>query len=166
MVDPPKTNIAGYQELEKYRRLSFLDKFYIYTDYAPREMGSWRYKQDNQPEFIVDFRLRPHGEYFPACRDRRILLHGYAVCEDFYSPDYRRRPLPDTKDYRRTLLWLPRVAFDEKGQATVRLFNNAKPTVLGIEAEGITADGRFIHYKRGQSAESVSKPARRNCSAL
>ena len=166
MVDPPKTNIAGYQELEKYRRLSFLDKFYIYTDYAPREMGSWRYKQDNQPEFIVDFRLRPHGEYFPACRDRRILLHGYAVCEDFYSPDYSRRPLPDTKDYRRTLLWLPRVAFDEKGQATVRLFNNAKPTVLGIEAEGITADGRFIHYKRGQSAESVSKPARRNCSAL
>ena len=83
----------------------------------------------------------------PACRDRRYLLRGYAVCEDFYSPDYSRRPLPGTKDYRRTLLWMPEVRFDCNGEATVRLYNNSKITSLSIEAEGITAGGKFIQYK-------------------
>ena len=161
----PAYSISGHT-IKQYRRLRNLDKIYIYTDYAPREQKRWMYAQDNQPEVIIDYRLFPDEGYQRTYRDRHYLLRGYAVCEDFYSPDYSRRPLPDTKDYRRTLLWLPRVAFDEKGQATVRLFNNAKPTVLGIEAEGITADGRFIHYKNGLFTESVSKPARRNCSAL
>ncbi len=115
-VELPKPNIGGYQTLRKYRLLSWLDKFYIYTDYVPREQGSWKYKQDNQPEVIIDYRLYPGDQYFPACRDRRYRLQGYAVCEDFYSPDYSRKPLPETKDYRRTLLWIPEVKFDEKGK--------------------------------------------------
>ncbi len=143
----PSPNLGGYQTLIKYQKLSNLDKFYIYTDYAPRERGSWKYKQDNQPEVIVDFRLRPNGEYTPACRDRRYLMRGYAVCDDFYSPDYSQRPLPDTKDYRRTLLWMPDVKFDKEGKATVRLYNNSKPTAISIEAEGITRSGKPIQLK-------------------
>ena len=146
-VKYPTPNLGGYQTLIKYQKLSNLDKFYIYTDYAPRERGSWKYKQDNQPEVIVDFRLRPNGEYTPACRDRRYLMRGYAVCDDFYSPDYSRRPLPDTKDYRRTLLWMPDVKFDKEGKATVRLYNNSKPTAISIEAEGITRSGKPIVYQ-------------------
>ena len=147
-VELPKPNIGGYQTLRKYRLLSWLDKFYIYTDYVPREQSSWKYKQDNQPEVIIDYRLYPDGQYFPACRDRRYRLQGYAVCEDFYSPDYSRKPLPETKDYRRTLLWIPEVKFDEKGEATVRLFNNGKQTVISVEAEGITGKGIPIVYKK------------------
>ena len=133
-------------EFEKYRSLSLLDKFYIYTDYVPREMGSWKYRQDNQPEVIVGMRLRPDGEYFPSCRDRRYLLHGYAVCDDFYSPDYSHRPLPETEDYRRTLLWMPEVEFDAKGSATVRLYNNSKRTAVSVEAVGVTDSGRYMQY--------------------
>lgn len=133
-------------EFEKYRSLSLLDKFYIYTDYVPREMGSWKYRQDNQPEVIVGMQLRPDGEYFPSCRDRRYLLHGYAVCDDFYSPDYSHRPLPETKDYRRTLLWMPEVEFDAKGSATVRLYNNSKRTSVSVEAVGVTDSGRYMQY--------------------
>ncbi len=103
-LELPTNMLGGAQTQEKYKKLSFLDKFYIYTDYSPRERGSWKYEQDNQPEFIVDYRLKPNDEYTPASRDRRYLMRGYAVCDDFYSPNYRRRPLPDTKDYRRTLL--------------------------------------------------------------
>ena len=146
-VKYPTPNLGGYQTLIKYQKLSNLDKFYIYTDYAPRERGSWKYKQDNQPEVIVDFRLRPNGEYTPACRDRRYLMRGYAVCDDFYNPDYSRRPLPETKDYRRTLLWMPDVKFDKEGKATVRLYNNSKPTAISIEAEGITRSGKPIQFK-------------------
>ena len=151
-VELPKPNIGGYQTLRKYRLLSWLDKFYIYTDYVPREQGSWKYKQDNQPEVIIDYRLYPGDQYFPACRDRRYRLQGYAVCEDFYSPDYSRKPLPETKDYRRTLLWIPEVKFDEKGEATVRLFNNSKQTVISVEAEGITGKGRPIVWNSPRQA--------------
>ena len=133
--------------LNKYHLLRNLDKLYIYTDYAPREQGSWKYAQDNQPEVIIDYRLFPNDGYQRTYRDRHYVLRGYAVCEDFYSPDYSRKPLPDIKDYRRTLLWIPEVKFDEKGEATVRLFNNSKQTVISVEAEGITGKGRPIVWK-------------------
>lgn len=133
-------------EFEKFRSLSLLERFYIYTDYVPREMGSWKYRQDNQPEVIVGMQLRPNGEYFPSCRDRRYLWHGYAVCDDFYSPDYSRRLLPGTEDYRRTLLWMPEVKFDAKGSATVRLYNNSKRTAVSVEAVGVTDNGRYMQY--------------------
>ena len=133
-------------DFEKFRSLSLLERFYIYTDYVPREMGSWKYRQDNQPEVIVGMQLRPNGEYFPSCRDRRYLWHGYAVCDDFYSPDYSRRPLPGTEDYRRTLLWMPEVKFDAKGSATVRLYNNSKRTAVSVEAVGVTDSGRYMQY--------------------
>ena len=143
---PDFSNSKGI--MKKYRLLRYLDKIYIYTDYAPREQGSWKYAQDNQPEVIIDYRLFPDDGYQRTYRDRHYILRGYAVCEDFYSPDYSRKPLPDTKDYRRTLLWMPEVKFDEKGEATVRLFNNSKQTVISAEAEGITGKGIPIVYKK------------------
>ena len=146
-LELPTNMLGGAQTQEKYKKLSFLDKFYIYTDYSPRERGSWKYEQDNQPEFIVDYRLKPNDEYTPASRDRRYLMRGYAVCDDFYSPNYRRRPLPDTKDYRRTLLWVPEVKFNAEGKAIVQLYNNSKPTAISIEAEGITRSGKPIVYQ-------------------
>ena len=146
-VVAPRPKTRGFRYADSYRRLSRLDKIYIYTDYVPRERGSWKYQQSNQPEVIIDYRLYPDEGYMPACRDRRYLLRGYAVCEEFYSPDYSRRPLPGTKDHRRTMLWMPEVKFDKNGEATVRLYNNGKATSLSIEAEGITAGGKFIQYK-------------------
>ena len=127
--------------------MSRLDKCYIYTDYCPREQGSWKYQQDNQPEVIIDLRTYPNDGYYPICRDRRIILKGYSVCEDFYSPDYSQKPLPEVKDYRRTLLWMPNVRFNQNGQAIVRLYNNSKPSVLSLEAEGITSKGSAVVYK-------------------
>lgn len=143
-IEIPPVITAGEGKMEAYRHLRNLDKLYIYTDYAPREQGSSRYKGDNQPDVIIDYRLFPNDGYQPTYRDRRYVLDGYAVCEDFYSPDYSQKPLPDTKDYRRTLYWVPNVKFDAAGKATVNLYNNSKPTVLSIQAEGITTTGTPI----------------------
>ena len=143
-IEIPPVITAGEGKMEAYRHLRNLDKLYIYTDYAPREQGSSRYKGDNQPDVIIDYRLFPNDGYQPTYRDRRYVLDGYAVCEDFYSPDYSQKPLPDTKDYRRTLYWVPNVKFDAEGKATVNLYNNSKPTVLSIQAEGITTTGTPI----------------------
>ena len=135
--------------MDKYRHLRYLDKLYIYTDYAPREQGSPKYQGSNQPDVIIDYRLFPNDGYQMTYRDRRYIMDGYAVCEDFYSPDYSQHPLPDTKDYRRTLYWNPNVKFDTDGKATVTLYNNSKQTVLGIDAQGIDTTGAPLVWSSG-----------------
>lgn len=135
--------------LDKYHFLRNLDKLYIYTDYAPREQGSWKYAQDNQPDVIIDLRRFKNDRTQPTYRDRRYILPGYAVCEDFYSPDYSRTPLPEkVKDYRRTLYWAPDVEFNEQGEATIELYNNGSPTSLSIDIEGWSGNGAPIVWSK------------------
>ncbi len=137
------------QALERYRRLRHLDKLYIYTDYVPREQGNWKYKQANQPDVVIDYHLLPGGGKRPTYRDRRYATRGFALCTGFYSPDYSRKPLPGHKGHRRTLYWTPKVKFNDKGEANIRLYNNGKKTAIAVEAEGITADGRHVAWKPG-----------------
>lgn len=134
-------------QMKKYHRLRHLDKLYIYTDYVPREQGSWKYSQANQPEVVIDYRLLPNDGVRPTYRNRRYATKGYSVCTDFYCPDYSKKPMPDAKDYRRTLYWTPKVKFNDKGEAVIRLYNNSKKTVIAVEAEGITTDGKPVVWK-------------------
>ena len=90
-------------QMGKYRRLRHLNKLYIYTDYVPREQGSWKYSQTHQPDVVIDYRLLPNDGVRPSYRDRRYAAKGFSLCTEFYSPDYSKKPLPDAKDYRRTL---------------------------------------------------------------
>ena len=134
-------------QMKKYHRLRHLDKLYIYTDYVPREQGSWKYSQANQPEVVIDYRLLPNDGVRPTYRDRRYAAKGYSVCTEFYCPDYSKKPMPDAKDYRRTLYWTPKVKFNNKGEAVIRLYNNSKKTVIAVEAEGIITDGKPVVWK-------------------
>ncbi len=141
------TNLLSQNEMRKYRRLRHLDKLYIYTDYVPREQGSWKYSQTHQPDVVIDYRLLPNDGVRPSYRDRRYAAKGFSLCTEFYSPDYSKKPLPDAKDYRRTLYWTPKVIFDDKGEAVIHLYNNSKKTVIAVEAEGITPDGKPVVWK-------------------
>ena len=134
-------------QMGKYRRLRHLNKLYIYTDYVPREQGSWKYSQTHQPDVVIDYRLLPNDGVRPSYRDRRYAAKGFSLCTEFYSPDYSKKPLPDAKDYRRTLYWTPKVIFDDKGEAVSHLYNNSKKTVIAVEAEGITPDGKPVVWK-------------------
>lgn len=136
-------------QMGKYRRLRHLNKLYIYTDYVPREQGSWKYSQTHQPDVVIDYRLLPNDGVRPSYRDRRYAAKGFSLGTEFYSPDYSKKPLPDAKDYRRTLYWPPKVKFDDKGEAVIRLYNNSKKTVIAVEAEGITPDGQPAVWKTG-----------------
>lgn len=147
-IEFPSTIWQSKGELDKYHFLRNIDKLYIYTDYAPREEGSRKYSQDNQPDVVIDLRLFKNDMIQPTYRDRRYILQGYAVCDDFYSPDYSRTPLPDTKDYRRTLYWTPEVTFNEQGEATVELYNNSNTTTLSIDIEGWSGEGVPIVWSK------------------
>jgi len=129
------------QMKEKYNHLSNLDKVYIYTDYSPRREGDKHFSQSNQPTVTIGLNRYEDDSKRITYRDRRYIMSGFNICEDFYNPDYSKKPLPETKDYRRTLYWNPDLQLDDKGQANIQLYNNSSESEIIISAEGMTADG-------------------------
>ncbi len=128
-----------------FRQLSHLDSVYVFTDYSPRKEGDKRYRQSNQPMVTVDLHILPDGGTRMAYRDRFLYMPGYNACEDFYQPQYDKRPLPDApQDYRRTLYWNPNLKLDEEGRATVTFWNNCRRNQLSITAEGFALDGTIL----------------------
>ena len=131
--------------LNEYNYLYNLDKVYVYTDYSPRREGSTAFSQDNQPTVTIDLRRPEDQGKRVTYRDRRYVLQGFNVADDFYQPDYSRHPLPDgQKDYRRTLYWNPDLKFDDEGRATVTFFTGSRPTTIAVDANGQAADGTLL----------------------
>lgn len=133
-------------ERNRYTHLPYLDKVYIYTDYSPRREGDKKYEASNQPEVTVDLRLLENGNGARRAtyRDRRYVLQGFSVCEDFYQPDYSQKPLPEHKDYRRTLYWNPNLKLDDSGNAQFQFYNNGQKTQLSVSAEGMSSAGELL----------------------
>ena len=97
---------------------------------------------------VIDLHKYPNGAKRQTYRDRWILLDGFAVCDTFYSPDYSKQPLPEVKDYRRTLYWNPNITLEPRETKTISFYNNSKTTILSYEAEGITKDGKLLVEKK------------------
>lgn len=131
---------ATTQSLDYLRSLRSIS---LITDYAPRMEGSRRYWGANQPTVDIGYEPLIEGVR-PTYRDRHFVLHGFDVSEEFYSPCYRKRPLPTLKDYRRTLYWNPNLQLNEKGRADVVLWNNSLTTSITVSAEGITPTGKVL----------------------
>ena len=82
-----------------------------------------------------------HGQ--PATKDkslRNTYFEGYSVPNKFYVGLYNN--FPNSKDFRRTLLWNPDVKTDESGNARVTFYNNSTCKLLQISAEGIDQEGK------------------------
>ena len=145
---PVSSTFMSSAEKQQFNELSRIGKVYVYTDYSPRREGDVRFDQSNQPTVEIDLRpIDEKGTQRDVMRDRRYVLAGFSAPEEFYQPDYSRQPLPDIKDYRRTLYWNPDLKLDENGQATVEFYNNSKPTQIAVSAEGMSADGTLMTGK-------------------
>lgn len=133
---------------EKYNLLKNLGKVYIYTDYSPRREGNSLYDGEDIPEVCVDLHLIDQLDSHRATsRDRRYVLPGFSAPEEFYQPDYSNKPLPDVKDYRRTLYWNPNLKLDDNGKAEIRFYGNGTKTPLAVTAEGLANDGTLLTGK-------------------
>lgn len=74
-------------------------------------------------------------------------VQGFTPQIKFYSPNYRKFDLPSVNDIRRTLLWMPQVKTNEKGEATLIFFTNSREAeTLDISIRGITKEGQFIDW--------------------
>ena len=70
--------------------------------------------------------------------DRRIILDGMYMPDEFYHPDYSHRPLEaDIRDYRRTLYWNPNACLNEEGRFAATFYNNGKLTRIRVATAGI-----------------------------
>ena len=132
---------------EDFNKFTNLYKVYIYTDYSPRREGDKHFEGSNQPEVTIDLRTFPDQSRRTIRRDRYYLLPGFSAPDDFYQPDYSNKPLPDTKDYRRTLYWNPNLELDASGSAKIQFYNNCRQTQIAISAEGMATDGTLLTGK-------------------
>ncbi len=76
-------------------------------------------------------------------------IAGYSAIRQFYSPKYYSpevKPGSD-RDLRTTLYWNPNVAIDPAKKEIILSFNNNDVTdAFRVVIEGMTQDGRLIHY--------------------
>ncbi len=72
---------------------------------------------------------------------RQTNLQGYSAVKEFFNPRYDYTPLPNEKDYRRTLYWNPDVKTDANGKASVIFYNNSSCKSFNISAETVTENG-------------------------
>lgn len=77
----------------------------------------------------------------------KMVIQGISRPAEFYAPDYSTMPLPQAKDYRRTVYWNPDVRTDEAGKAHLEFFNNGFTKRLVISAEGMDDMGNFFSAK-------------------
>lgn len=74
-------------------------------------------------------------------------IQGFTPAIKYYSPNYRKFDLPSKSDTRRTLLWMPQVTTNDKGEATIIFFTNARESeTLDISVRGITKGGDLINW--------------------
>lgn len=79
---------------------------------------------------------------------RWINLHGYSLCTEFYSPDYRQQDIPTDTDHRRTLYWNPSLVTSPEGKAQVIFYTSSRPDErLHINAQGIAVNGQMVEGK-------------------
>jgi len=140
-------SFSNYQ-IDRYNLLSNLDKVKIYTDFCPRYDDNTRITEDNVENAVVNLQLLPDEGQRTTYRDRRYVLQGFSIAEDFYHPDYQRNPPTEgQKDYRRTLYWEPDLKLDASGRAHVTFYNNSQTTQIIIEVNGQASDGTLLYVK-------------------
>jgi len=122
-----------------------LDKLRLFTDFELRNPEKQLERSPNWPDVTLDLVTFPDDGETIAFRDRHIILHGFTAPLDFYHPDYSKKPLPDTKDYRRTLYWEPNAKPDADGHFTATFYNNGEPTRPKVDAAGIGATGKMLY---------------------
>lgn len=135
-----------------------LDSIEINVDYAYRDslrqkgggclyFRSDRYEAREIPDYVLRLTTYRDGEKRELSPlTRNFIFDGYAKVEEYRSPDYSARELPDSGDYRRTLYWNPDVRTDSLGRAYIEFYNNSTCRKLILNAETITPDGRIGTY--------------------
>jgi len=94
-----------------------------------------------------------YKDNYNALNIKSISPLGYQQSVEFYAPKYdtpekRNATVPDL---RTTIHWQPVVQTDEQGEASFDFYTADDPATYTIIIEGVSDDGKIIHY-RGSSS--------------
>lgn len=132
------------EHLFKNLQLSRIQEIRLYTDFELRNDNKTTEPNNQMADVTVDFVTFPDDAKQYTFRDRRIVLHGFTFPRDIYQPDYSHKPLPEVKDYRRTLYWNPNAKPDKDGRFHADFYNGSRPVRLKVSAEGLTKEGKPV----------------------
>ena len=132
-VTPNRSSYNVFKNIHLNRQ----DEVHLFTDFELRNEDKPVEMETIVADVTLDFVLFDDDMKQYTYRDRRIVLHGMYMPDDFYHPDYSRRPLNDVQDYRRTLYWNPNARLDADGRFTATFYNNAKPTRIKVTTAGV-----------------------------
>ena len=128
-----QSNYAIAKDLQLKRQ----DKIRLFTDFELRNEDTPKEQALMLADVTLDFVTIPNDGMRHTYRDRRIILHGFDIPDEFYHPDYSQTPLPsDLKDYRRTLYWNPNATTDADGRVSTTFYNNGKVTRIRVSTAG------------------------------
>lgn len=132
---------AGSMKLYEDLHLRRLMDVRLFTDCSLRTLEEDRERSSVQSDVAVEFVTIPDDATQYSFRDRRVIVEGITFPNKFYSPDYSQRPLPELRDYRRTLYWNANAKPDAEGNVSIEFYNNSRRTRYVVEAMGIAEDG-------------------------
>ena len=66
---------------------------------------------------------------------RYTSVQGYSESKQFYSPDYSKMQ-PRQDDYRRTLIWVPKIEINDNGEAVIELYNTNNCSNIVVDVAG------------------------------
>jgi hypothetical protein len=79
----------------------------------------------------------------PATNIGRMVVNGYSVQREFYSPAYNKANEGKGADLRSTIYWNPNIVTGTEGKALVSYFTADQAGTYRAVAEGIDIDGRL-----------------------
>jgi len=106
---------------------------------------------------IVIYTKRGDGHIsLPSFNIKPLIPLGYQLPIEFYSPKYdTQESANDSKpDFRTTIYWKPNVITDAEGNVKLDFYTADDPATYSVVIEGVSDDGKLIHY-RGNSLINV-----------
>jgi hypothetical protein len=113
--------------------------------YRPPFMGS---SGSGASGAIAVYTKKPSDKAMSLKGLSNVLVTGYSVYKEFYSPDYAFSQ-PKAPDLRPTIYWNPYVLTDKKNKsAKLEFYNNDITTKFRIIIEGMNANGKLTRIEK------------------
>lgn len=90
-----------------------------------------------------------HIEGFELDEKAKVFQYeGLQYEREFYVPQHGEGSSPRLPDFRNVLLWVPRLAIDEGGNATLRIATSDLSGRFAVVVQGVDNQGRIAHHLR------------------
>jgi hypothetical protein len=138
----------------------FLNGFQVgVEDIAGTAMNDFDYVKIYDPSMGGTFRApgavisvytkKGKGFVFDSKNNKMLMMPGYTIVKEFFSPDYASGITLSKPDLRTTLYWNPNIILDKSNsQQIIKFYNNDVSRKFKFVLEGMNFDGKLVHMEK------------------